>query len=242
MKPRPTTRGPAKPNQLLYAFIILSLGVHAFIPGRIAGLYNSDANSHIELEMRAEKPTERSIPLPPQRRRIKPLPDTAAPQPMTPLVVEKPAAPSAAPRITVAKPSIVEPIAVSRKPVVSDFETLAWTEVKQSSGMETASRSASSVYGSARDYFSMVRMAIESRKQYPSAARRRQIQGRVVVRFVIESNGTVNEVSLVKASPHPLLDEAALAAVKACSPFPPPPARFFSGPVPFEICIVFELM
>ena len=88
----------------------------------------------------------------------------------------------------------------------------------------------------------MVRMMIESNKQYPYAARKRQIEGRVVLRFVIKANGMVKEVSLVEPSKHRLLDEAALEAVRASSPFPRPPARLFSGPVPLNICLVFKLM
>jgi hypothetical protein len=33
-----------------------------------------------------------------------------------------------------------------------------------------------------------------------------------------------------------------VAAVKAAGPFPRPPRRLFSGPIPLEICVVFELM
>ncbi|MDZ7598372.1 MAG: hypothetical protein U5J82_08805 [Desulfobacterales bacterium] len=39
-----------------------------------------------------------------------------------------------------------------------------------------------------------------------------------------------------------ILNQAALAAVRAAEPFSKPPATLFSGPIPLEVSIVFELM
>jgi protein TonB len=107
---------------------------------------------------------------------------------------------------------------------------------------ETASAATSSVYGSSTDYFSMVRMMIENHKQYPYAARKRQIEGRVVLRFVIDSDGSAKELSVIGSSNYQILDEAALRAVRDSSPFPGPPEKFFKGPVTLEICLIFKLI
>lgn len=48
---------------------------------------------------------------------------------------------------------------------------------------------------------------------YPEEAREKRIQGRVVVRAVIDEKGTVTKVEAVE-SPDPMLTEAALEAVK----------------------------
>ncbi len=107
---------------------------------------------------------------------------------------------------------------------------------------EAASVGSSCAYGSSADYLGMVRMMIENHKLYPHTARQRQIQGRAVVRFVVSADGSVTDVALVETSRHGILDNAALAAVKDAGPFPRPPMHLFNGPIPLEICVVFELM
>jgi protein TonB len=51
---------------------------------------------------------------------------------------------------------------------------------------------------------------------YPEAARKAGIQGRVVLRFVVERNGSVEHVDVVE-SLHPLCDSAAVRAVRNTS-------------------------
>jgi TonB family protein len=49
--------------------------------------------------------------------------------------------------------------------------------------------------------------------EYPVLARQARIQGKVVLEAVIETDGRVTDVRVVE-SPHPMLDEAAIAAVQ----------------------------
>jgi protein TonB len=100
----------------------------------------------------------------------------------------------------------------------------------------------SAAFGSQRDYFELVRMRVEHNKRYPDLARKRQLEGRVGVRFVIASDGRLQKVMLVRRAAAEVLNQAALAAVRAAEPFPRPPAEFFSGPLPLELSIVFELL
>ncbi|MFO7713671.1 energy transducer TonB [Desulfosarcina sp.] len=231
------------PNWLLRGLVLLSIGVHAWALGHMAGLNKREPVSYIELEMRSEeKPSGRDIPLPPQRQKTKPQLAAQAFKPLCPIPVVKPATPPATPRSLAARPSVVEPITVPETPNASTPAALDWQPSSMGGSTETASAASSSAYGSSADYFGMVRMMIENHKRYPSAARRRQIQGRAVVRFVISADGSATDVALVEPSAHRMLDEAALAAVKAAGPFPRPPRHLFSGPIPLEISIVFELM
>jgi len=96
-------------------------------------------------------------------------------------------------------------------------------------------------YVTSNDYFEIVRLRIESHKRYPGAAKTRQIEGRVTVRFVIEPDGRVSSSKVVESSRHRVLDQAALSAIKDASPFPRPPMNLFKGPIPLEITIMFEL-
>lgn len=238
-----TTQTIGKPNWLLYSLLIASIGIHAFLLAHIARLYNSRDMSYIELEMRTqEKLPGRSIPVPPKHPKIKPPSGAPVKKLMSSVPVERPVLPQVTPLADPVHPSVVEPIAIPKRPNVSNSKILTWSPVGAGAGTKVTSSLPSSADSSTGDYFSMVRMMIEKHKQYPYVARRRRIQGRVVVHFVIKTNGRVVDVSVLKSSGYRSLDKAALEAVKASSPFPRPPAGLFDGPVPLEIRIVFELM
>jgi protein TonB len=238
-----TIKDNRHPNWLLRGLVLLSIGVHALALAHMAGLVKSEPVSYIELEMRtAEKPSGRSIPVPPLRQKAKPQLAAQAYQPLCAIPVVRPEARHPAPQLNVARPSLVEPIAAPQVPRVSTSSPIDWQPAGKVGIAEAASVESSSAYGSSADYLGMVRMMIENHKLYPHAARQRQIQGRAVVRFVISADGSVTDVALVETSRHGILDKAALAAVKYAGPFPRPPIHLFNGPMPLEICIVFELM
>lgn len=91
------------------------------------------------------------------------------------------------------------------------------------------------------DYLAMVRLRIDRHKTYPQAARMRQLQGTVVVHFVITLEGTVKTLKIIQSSGYTVLDEAGLKAIRDASPFPRPPDKLVKGEIPVEIPIVFEL-
>lgn len=75
---------------------------------------------------------------------------------------------------------------------------------------------------------------------YPAAARRRNLVGTVHVEIVIRTDGTVGDVSVAKSSSHPILDGAAVDAIRRLPPLPFPaglPPRTLRARVP----VVFEL-
>lgn len=54
---------------------------------------------------------------------------------------------------------------------------------------------------------------------YPASARRSRLQGRVLVRFTIGSDGTVKDVCVVASSGYDVLDRSAVSAILAAAPF-----------------------
>ena len=97
--------------------------------------------------------------------------------------------------------------------------------------------------GAAGDtYLMMVRSKIEQHKIYPRWASLRQIQGTVVIHFIITLEGIIKGVDVVQSSGSPVLDQAGLKAVKDASPFSKPPVEFFQTAVSIEVPIVFELI
>ncbi|MEJ5348366.1 MAG: energy transducer TonB [Desulfosoma sp.] len=90
-------------------------------------------------------------------------------------------------------------------------------------------------------FLGQVRQRIDRYKNYPYAARRRHVEGRVTVRFVIRPDGTIEGLELVKSSSSNLLDEAAVKAVRDAAPFPGFPRDVLNRPLAVEIGLVFEL-
>ena len=224
-----------RPNWIMAGFLGVSLALHAWILGHIAGLYESTVLTYIELGLEEKRnPVVRNIPRPPEKKRPPetetPKVERAMPVPMD--AVQPP--PEPAPRR--AQESLTEPIDVPARPDAAMPDAVSWAPPS------TAAPAGPPSYGAREDYFGMVRMKIESRKRYPPAAMKMQMQGRVAVRFMIESDGSVSNLEVREPSRWQLLNDAALDAVKAASPFPKPPSRLFSGPVHVEITIVFELM
>ena len=59
---------------------------------------------------------------------------------------------------------------------------------------------------------------IEALKEYPVDARLKHIEGRVVVRIVIQEYGQIVSATIAKSSGHEILDQAALETIRRASP------------------------
>jgi len=74
-------------------------------------------------------------------------------------------------------------------------------------------------------HFIYIKKIIEKNISYPPMARRMGWQGKVVVSFIVCSNGEVENLQVVESSGHIQLDRNALETVKQVGPFPSPPVR-----------------
>lgn len=246
--------GNGRANWLLRGFLILSIGVHALILVRIADVYRTEEVRYIEIELPApEAPAARSIPKPPRRTQTPPpsLSPRVPPMPSVPVITPPPR--PVMPKPITARSAVSEPMAAPYSPEITKHEPLAWrppaepadeappAPVKESNSAPAQSASSTFPKGASQDYFTTVRARIERHKHYPFAARRRRIEGAVAVRFILHPDGRATDAAPAEPSRHRLLNQAALKAVRDASPFPQPPAGLFSGPVPLEISIVFEL-
>ncbi|MBF8250940.1 MAG: hypothetical protein HW382_568 [Deltaproteobacteria bacterium] len=70
-------------------------------------------------------------------------------------------------------------------------------------------------------YLNGVKLKIEGVWRYPEEARKSALQGRGLVSFTIERDGTVSDIKLIASSRYPILDEEIKKAIKAASPFNP---------------------
>jgi periplasmic protein TonB len=77
-----------------------------------------------------------------------------------------------------------------------------------------------------RDYLLQVRRKIEQRWSYPPQAIAEQEEGNAVIRFTIDANGNLSGYDVMTTSGSEILDQGALAVVKAAAPYAPLPAEF----------------
>jgi protein TonB len=89
-------------------------------------------------------------------------------------------------------------------------------------------------------YISLIIQEIERKKFYPPLARRLGIEGKVVVRIVVDREGKLKEVSVVKSSGNKILDRAASKLMKKCN-FPPLPPEYQKEVFDVEVPIRYEL-
>lgn len=89
-------------------------------------------------------------------------------------------------------------------------------------------------------YLARFRQRLQEALGYPPAARRRGLGGTVQLEVEILPTGKVASVVVLSSSSHPVLDEAALDAVRRLSPGPFPPGAP-SRPLRVRLPVVFEL-
>lgn len=90
-------------------------------------------------------------------------------------------------------------------------------------------------------YGADVKVRIESRKNYPPAARRSRLTGDVVLSFDVSRDGSLHAATIARSSGSALLDRAALASLRAAAPFSPFPVSASAANQTFNITLTFRL-
>ena len=75
-------------------------------------------------------------------------------------------------------------------------------------------------------YFASIKRKIELVWQYPYEAATAGIQGDLTVEFVINRNGVLASVTLVRGSGYKMLDDEAIGSIRTASPFNPIPDAY----------------
>lgn len=76
-----------------------------------------------------------------------------------------------------------------------------------------------------KENFSYIRDAIQKKISYPGIARQMGWEGKVVVSFIVCSDGHARDIKVKEGSGIELLDKNAIETVKKASPFPRPPVE-----------------
>ncbi len=174
------------------------------------------------------KPEPKKIEKPkpePKKVEKKPLPKPEPrPEPkIEPKVEPKPAVTAPAPTATPA-PAINSNLPANNKSIASAPAQKVAQELNLSNAQSD-------------EDFSKVIAAVKKHKSYPNNARRMKHQGVVEVRFLLKTDGSIDELKVTKSSGFESLDNGALENVKkASSEFPKPKeARYLRFPIAFTL-------
>lgn len=80
--------------------------------------------------------------------------------------------------------------------------------------------------------------AIRKRLVYPERARRRNVQGAVILALSVPADGSRCEASVLSSSGSPILDAAALSLLRSLFPSPVAPGKAFYSPVKIQYLIL----
>ena len=167
----------------------------------------------------------------------KPKPVVAKPKPV-PVRPTRPAPPPVAAE-PLARSAPVEPAPTVDVAAAAPGAGAAATASPSAAGSPAGFASGRAAIGAGGDldaYIAQVRELIRKHKRYPALARRRGIEGRLVLSLAIAADGGV-AVTRTSGAASSLLEEGARAAVAAASPLPPPPA----GALRLEVPVRFDL-
>jgi len=99
-------------------------------------------------------------------------------------------------------------------------------------GLLAGAGSGSGLYGGGsakgkylRKHFGYIRTMIMNKLQYPPIARRKGWSGKLKISFLVDEDGSVNDIKVISGSGHTILDKNAVDAVKQIAPLPSPPVR-----------------
>jgi protein TonB len=73
--------------------------------------------------------------------------------------------------------------------------------------------------------FSFIRDTVERNINYPDIARRMGWEGKVLVTFLVYTDGHVENIRVIRSCGFKALDKNAIKTIKRCAPFPKPPLR-----------------
>ncbi len=90
-------------------------------------------------------------------------------------------------------------------------------------------------------YAGLLKGRLEASMHYPRAARVAGQEGSVVVRFVIDRNGTVLSILLERASGHAILDREAVEMIERAEPFPDMPGEMAGDVLELRVPIAYRI-
>lgn len=181
-----------------------------------------------------------SAPIPKTEKVVSPKPDITPPMPIKPLISQP--VPSA--KAINAKVSPTQP---APSQALSQVQTLSVPPSSQPSvqnapaaeAVQTPAKPKIDIAAEKRAFFSSLRSTIQNHLRYPSAARRRGMEGEVGVRFSLSGNGTIHSISIQHGEE--IFHNAVKAAVTSASGISVPKTLIDSLPMEIDLILEFKL-
>lgn len=159
-----------------------------------------------------------------------PKPKPLAPQPIIPVKAQMPQpTPIQTPLVTTPTPVVSMPPVVQRS-----IQSVPVTEV-----IQTPPKPKIDLAAEKRSFYAQLRTTIQNNLRYPSAARRRGMEGEVGIRFTIHNNGSIG--SIVIQNGENIFHNAAKTAVASASGIHVPDKLTDSMPMEIELMLEFNL-
>ena len=166
---------------------------------------------------------------------IPPQPQVAATPPKPPVKKSRPHKPKP---VMKKKPRVqTKPVTSVQKPKVAPALAKDPVTKPQVQQVPTSGKTTAAYIDEKNRYIRQLGNWLSKYKKYPTIARRRNLQGDVVVRFTIDRQGRLLRHSLVKPSPHRSLNNATIKMLERASPMPAVPAALVNNKVEFEYTI-----
>lgn len=124
---------------------------------------------------------------------------------------------------------------VTRKPVTPSPRRVA----KPSRPKQVAPRGNSRA--AEQQFKARLNRLVASSKKYPARAKRRHVEGKVTVSFVMYRDGSIKQITIKKGSGSRILDQAAIKVIKKISKKLPFPTEISRKQWQFSISIVYRL-
>jgi periplasmic protein TonB len=160
-----------------------------------------------------------------------PKPQPIVPKPIIPIKAQLPQPTSAQPAVVTAPPT----------PILST-PTLLQRSVQNAPAAEvvhTPPKPKIDLAAEKRSFYAQLRTKIQSNLRYPTAARRRGMEGEVDIRFILSSNGEINGISVQRGEG--IFHNSAIAAVNAASGINIPKSLSDSMPLEIDLTLEFNL-
>jgi protein TonB len=117
--------------------------------------------------------------------------------------------------------------------------TTAPPRSRQQASASAAALSAGASRAASASYNQLIAAQLQRYKQYPSASRAANEQGRAFIAFTLDRSGRLLSARLTKSSGFAALDAETLAVVRRAQPFPPFPAEKTGSTDSFNVPISF---
>ena len=252
-------------NRLLVICLIFSLLLHlVLLKGLPFAWPKFEINTPIEVELKFLQPTPVSTTLksPQVAKKIRPKPKSVL-KPKPRLKPKSKPKPKLKAQLSISRRplSIVKKqpifnngrhIASKSTPEIEEVpkihletsKTLAYVKVKPAHTSPPISKNRSQSFNAEeilQVYLNAIRLRIEQNKEYPLWARRRGVEGKAILVFLLKEDGHLANIKIEKSSGYPILDKAALKAVQKAAPFPPFPAKLKKKEITLKLPICFKL-